>query len=272
MNEINNNPVKSEMKSIYMIFGVIFAVAILGVGISFITKKIKENDKKEDKNEEIVDKLEDKNEMEEAMVVVPDVSELTISEATKELKKKGFEVSSDYDEEYSEEIEKGLVAGTNPGYGEELDKGTEITLIISLGIEPIIIEDYTGKNHLEVKAELESKGLIVTIETKKVEGTYEEGSIVSQDAKAGEKLYEGDSIILYIPYVEPTYPSFVGEPFIEKDVKEFCTKYNIICTFEYNSSDIHEKNTIIEQSISSGEIIKENDMLKLIISSGKSEE
>ena len=56
-------------------------------------------------------------------VKVPDVSGLTVKEATKELEKKGLVVSSDIKEDYTDEFEKGKVSKTNPKARETVKKG-----------------------------------------------------------------------------------------------------------------------------------------------------
>ena len=107
----------NKKKSMIKIGGIILAVAVVIVGASFgiaeLNKSRNESDKKEDNKKEEVEEVIDKNATASKTIIVPDVSEMTILEATKKLKEEGFEVDSEYDEEYSEDVEKGLVLGTD---------------------------------------------------------------------------------------------------------------------------------------------------------------
>lgn len=124
-------------------------------------------------------------------VTIPDVSNLTEEEATEKLEKMGLTISATTEEENSEEIEAGKVIGTNPREGKVVKEGTEVVLIISLGVEEIEIENYVGQNYIEVKTKLELQGIEVTIEEQDPEGTITEDSsqlILSQSVDPGTKL------------------------------------------------------------------------------------
>ena len=88
----------------------------------------------------------------------------------------------------------------------------EVNLYKSLGDVKITIEDYTGKNYLEVKGKLEAYGINVIIEKKEMEvdtdEDYETNIIMDQSIKKGEHLSKGDNITLYIPDIKNLYPDF----------------------------------------------------------------
>ena len=81
----------------------------------------------------------------------------------------GFTIDSEVEEEVTDELEPGLVYKTEPPAGVIRKKGTSIKLIIAKDKEAIVVEDYKGKNYLEVKAVLEEKGIYVLVEKKEVE-------------------------------------------------------------------------------------------------------
>ena len=136
-------------------------------------------------------------------IKIPDVSNYTVAEAEKKLKDLGFEVDVDLKQEPSKEIEEGKVINTSPSIGRFIKEGTKITLIVSSGISKVVVEDYTGKNYIEVKTKLELSGIAVTVEEKDVsdDKKYDEQEIIDQSVKAGEELTEDDKITLYIPKV-----------------------------------------------------------------------
>ena len=169
-----------------------------------------------------------------AQVTVPDVSNKTVVEAIEILEKKGFTVSSDQQEEEDAKIEKGKVISTVPSAGTTHKKGYEITLKVSKGNKDVEIEDYTGKNYLEIKGKLEAFGINVIVEKKDVEADdpneYETNIIMDQSVKKGS-LSKGDTITLYIPNIKNVYPDFTDGTYNVSDILDFVNEYKLKVKF-----------------------------------------
>ena len=184
-------------------------------------------------------------------VSIPDVSDLTVEEATEKLVNNGLEVSAKTVEESSDEIDKGKVIETNPKIGKTVKEGTEVTLIVSKGPEVIKIEDYTGENYIEIKTKLEIAGLSVTVEKQETDsGISEDDSqmIIGQSVKAGEELKKGDKITLYIPIIKEYFPDIVGEEWTLSQVEKWADENNIKLTVKYQATSSYTPGTIIKQS------------------------
>ena len=184
-------------------------------------------------------------------IKVPDVSGLSVEDAEEILLQKGFTVNTTTEKISSDEYDEGEVVKTEPEAGRSIKKGKEITIYESTGSEIYVIEDYTGKNYIEIETLLESMhGLDVKIEKKSITITddTDEQAIVDQSLKAGTEVRKGDSIILYIPDVYEEYPDFVGEDWLVSDVEEFCNKNNIKLTIEYQETNKYAPGKIISQS------------------------
>ena len=183
---------------------------------------------------------------------IPDVSGLSISDAIKKLQDEGFTVSDKQEEISSTEIEEGKVVRTNPPANIKRKNGTEVTIYVSIGDTKITIEDYTGKSYLEIKGKLEALKLSVIIEKKDVEegeeDKYEDGKIIEQSVKAGEKLSEGDTITLYIPNVISKYPNFTDGTWTITDVEDFADIYDLEVTIDYIETSDYEPGEIYYQS------------------------
>lgn len=183
---------------------------------------------------------------------IPDVSNLSVTDAITKLQDEGFKVADKQEEISSTEIEKGKVVKTNPAIGSKRKSGTEITLYVSLGDTQITIEDYTGESYLEIKGKLEALGLQVMIDKKDVEeGTetdYEDGKIIDQSSKPDEKLSLGDKITLYIPNIISKYPNFTDGTFSVKDIEDFADTYQLELTIDYVETTKHDPGTIFYQS------------------------
>lgn len=181
---------------------------------------------------------------------VPDVSGLSVSDAIKKLQDEGFTVSSDQEEISSTEIEAGRVVRTNPPANIKRKNGTEVKIFVSLGDTQITIEDYTKKNYLEIKGKLEALKVNVIIEKKDVEteDDYEDGEIIDQSIKAGEKISEGSTITLYIPNIISKYPDFTDGTWTITDVEDFADLYNLELTIDYIETTEAEEGAIYYQS------------------------
>lgn len=189
-------------------------------------------------------------------VKIPDVSNLSILEAEKALKAKGFVVKDETKKQYSENVEKGLVIGTEPIIGKSKPEGTAITLIESLGKnDKYTIEDYTGKNYIEVQTTLEQLyKMQVKIEKKEVEITPEMDLqlIIEQDVAPGTEVIVSEEnpakITLYIPDAYDQYPDFVGEGWTVDEIQAFADKYALKMELKYEENGSVAPGTVIKQS------------------------
>ena len=185
-------------------------------------------------------------------IEVPDVTDMTVSEAIDSLQDAGFVVSDEQREVSSAEIEEGRVVRTSPAVGSSRKEGTTVTLYVSIGDTQIEIEDYTGESYLEVKGRLEALGLYVLIEKQDVEEDeeteYEDGVIIDQSIEPGEKVSEGTNITLYIPNIVTNYPDFTNGEYTVSDVEEFADTYELTVNIEYVKTSEAAPGTIIGQS------------------------
>lgn len=126
-------------------------------------------------------------------IEIPDVANQTVEEATAALEKAGFTVGETI-ERNSEEVEKDKIIGTTPKAGLLRAKGTEIQLIVSLGEEAVVMEDYVGDPISQVLSLLKKAGF-EDIETVEVESDEPAGRVISQDPAAGEEVVAKDTVI-----------------------------------------------------------------------------
>jgi len=193
-------------------------------------------------------------------VVIPNVTKMTVIEAEQALKKLGFEVATKIEYVGDDEIEKGLVVKTSPSIGRTVKKGTEIILYESTGKVAYVIENYVGKNYIEVKTILENNyGLHVVIEKMEPEDDkeHDEQEILKQDLEVGTEVAKGTNITLYIPDIIVEYPDFTDGTWTEGDIQEFCKQYELNVNFEYVNRPGYQNGEIISQDrISGSPVIK----------------
>ena len=189
-------------------------------------------------------------------VKIPDVRNLSVQDAEKVLTNQGFEVKNETEKIFSDEVEAGNIIGTEPEIGRSRPKGTSIMLIESLGKnEKYVIENYIGKNYIEVKTTLEKLyGIKVNIVNKEIEIKKDTNlqAILEQSIPEGtEVIIDKDNpaeITLTIPAEYENYPDFVTEGYTLDDIQKFCDDHQITLNIKYEISEEYAEGTIIKQS------------------------
>ncbi len=146
-------------------------------------------------------------------VTVPSVKGLTVSKATDKLEDLGLEVNTKIKTVSDKKVDKGRIVKTDPEKGKVVKVGSKITLYKSSGEKTYKLDDYTGKNYIEVQTILETKyKLDVTIEKKDViDADVKDDTIIGQSLAKGSEVKKGDSITLYIPNIIELMPDMVSE-------------------------------------------------------------
>ena len=95
-----------------------------------------------------------------SLIVLGDLSKKSVEDATQILETLGLEFETI--EEFSEDIEEGLVSGTIPEAGEIVTPDDIVTVIVSLGIK-IEVPEVEGLTYQDAINKLEEVGLVATI-------------------------------------------------------------------------------------------------------------
>ena len=200
-------------------------------------------------------------------IIVPEVEGKTVSEVVNELQELGFQVEDETETISDATIQSGRVVKVSPPSGAKRTSGTKVKIYVSSGNSKIEIEDYLGKNVLEVRGALEAHGIDVFIEYKEVENPeeYEENEVIEQSVEAGTMLSTGDDITIYAPKIVNEYPDFTDGTWTEEDITDFCDEYGIILVIERESNSSHDNGTILEQSRPEGYTIKEGTKLTITV-------
>ncbi len=170
------------------------------------------------------------------------------------------------EKETNDKVQEGKVISTEPSSGEEINKNTNVVLTISSGKEPILLQNYIGKNISEVQPTLEEKGIIVTL-------FYEEsdkaaGTILDQNQVAGEKLPVGSKIQFIVSKEdkEINLDNFLG--LSEAEVQKWVDDNNLNISKEYGCSDKYDEGKVFYQNPAYNSKLKEGDMVTVKISNG----
>lgn len=182
-------------------------------------------------------------------VTVPDVTDKTVAEAVKELEALGLVVDAKTIEQYSDKVEEGKIIKTNPQIGMTIKEGTSVTLTVSLGLEGFLSENYVGKNYIEVKTMLETKGIEVVKEEQEYteKDEVKEDTVLKQDIEVGVELKKGDKVTLTIPKIITTYPDFSDGTWTIEKIETFCKENNITLKQKTIKSNEYPAGTILAQ-------------------------
>lgn len=202
-------------------------------------------------------------------VVVPDVSGLTLKDAESLLIKNNLVVEATIRDIHSDTIEEGKIVKSDPLAGRIVKEGKSIILYQSIGEGKYEVEDFKGRNYIEVQTILEQiHKLFVVVVEEEVDDTtiYKVGEIIRQEPEVGEKLSEGDRVTLYIPDMTAIYPDFLEGDYSLTDIQAFADKYGLTLKVEYRESSLFEPGTIIEQSPRATTPVINGMTLKIVIS------
>lgn len=202
-------------------------------------------------------------------IEIPDVSGMTVVEATETLEKAGFSVG-ETDERNSEEIEAERLIGTTPEAGIDRLKGTTIDLIVSIGPESAMMLDYKDSKIDQVRPMLVAQGFTVDV----VDDFFdaEAGTIIGQSPEAGTEIIVKDTTI--------TFTVSKGKKLISvTDLKGFnqaaLTDYQRTSGFKIDKSEVTSDTVtagnVISQEPKAGEPLEKGGTIKVVISKGPAE-
>ena len=207
-------------------------------------------------------------------VSVPkDLEGLSEKDACKKIEKADLSCVVEY--AYDKDYEEDVVIKISPKSNTQLKSGDKVTITVSSFEETIEVEDYTGKKFDTVKAELESLGIRVITNTKKVtkDDEIEENTIVDQSVKEGERLHKENGVIeLTYATLVTVYPDFTDGSYNQDLIQQFCDDNEITCVFKTEEDNNYDEGSIILQSRSAGDEVKANTKLTITIAINKKQE
>ena len=130
-----------------------------------------------------------------AMTAIPDVSGTSVTAATTALVAAELVVSATPLEEFDLVLPEGTVKGTSPGSGETVDKGTEVTLIVSLGPNPVSVPSLAGETLASAQALLEELNLILGVTREEFSTNGAKGTLLRLTDTTGATLSPGVEIL-----------------------------------------------------------------------------
>ena len=140
---------------------------------------------------------------------VPNVVGKSESEA-EELIQKANLIVVHGDAQYSDDVEEGDVISSDPTPGTEVDEGTEVTIVVSLGSQPATVPNLRGKTASAAESALANAGLSGS-SSEDYSDSVPEGQVISQSIDPGEKVDKGTTVSYVVSLgPETTYVTVPG--------------------------------------------------------------
>jgi serine/threonine-protein kinase len=129
------------------------------------------------------------------LVAVPDVVGLSRASAEAALSDAGLDVV--IEEEASEEPE-GDVISQSPTAGSEVERGANVTITVSTGLEEVTVPNVVGLAARDARAQLRAEGLVPVEREVDVTDPSQDGVVTEQRPVAGIQLEEGREVIVVV--------------------------------------------------------------------------
>jgi beta-lactam-binding protein with PASTA domain/serine/threonine protein kinase len=196
----------------------------------------------------------------------PQLLTMSQEQAVAYAKQQGFEVIV-AEGQFDANLPKDSVKVQDPGPGDKIVKGGNITIILSLGPEVHAVPELEGQELAFAKAQLEAIKLKVKQGKGQYSDTAAEGVVLSTDPKAGTELKPGDTVTLILSKGKApiVIPNLVGENV--NNARTILGQRGLQVVEEPVDSD-RPRDEVIGQSPKAGTGVEKNAQVTLQVSRG----
>ena len=197
---------------------------------------------------------------------IPNLSGMTSEQAEKALKDAGLKAQ--YAGNEASDADKDTVSRQDPAAGKEVDEGTTVKYWISTGPEDTSVPNVVGSDQASAKAQLESAGFTVQVETGDYSDKYGEGIVMSQSPNGG-KLEKGGTVTITVSQGQDpeknkvTVPSVTGMS--QSEAINTLLSYNLAYALDTASAGSGTPGTVAKQSITSGKKVDSGTVITIYV-------
>lgn len=204
-------------------------------------------------------------------VKVPDFVGMQYTAAASKAEKKGFIV--EFEPKYKEDTPAGEVMDQSIKEGERVERGTTITLTVSVGENAVLVPNIVGMTKSKAETELQDAGLEFG-DVKYVPSSKPAGEILSQDPKADEMVALSSSVNVEVSQgdvdEEVKMPNLVNHT--KEEAQKALEDIGLVAKFIEGYSDKIDEGKIIDQGIPADTTIGVGSTITLTVSKGKPNE
>jgi serine/threonine-protein kinase len=137
------------------------------------------------------------------LVRIPSVTGQDANAARLALQRAGFKVT--VKRANDDQVPKGDVIDQNPNAGQKIQKGSPVTITVSLGPELVKVPNVAGQDSATAAATLQSLGFDVTT-TEEFSTTVAKGKAIGTDPPAEKQIPKGSAVTLVVSKGPKTFP------------------------------------------------------------------
>jgi eukaryotic-like serine/threonine-protein kinase len=194
---------------------------------------------------------------------VPSVSGLGRRAAAKRLTKAGFRVSEL--EQNDDTVKRDHVIETRPAEGTPLQKGSTVTLVVSLGPEQATVPDETGKTLDDARNDLENAGFKVSV-TRQPSDTAVPDTVLSQNPAANTQQDKGSTVTLTVAKAPDTarVPDTTGKQDTDAVSALQDAGFKVSVTRQ-DTQDLTQDGIVLTQEPAGGQTKKKGSTVKIVV-------
>ena len=197
---------------------------------------------------------------------IPNLSGMTSEQAEKALKDAGLKAQ--YAGNEASDADKDTVSRQDPAAGKEVDEGTTVKYWISTGPEDTSVPNVVGSDQASAKAQLESAGFTVQVETGDYSDKYGEGIVMSQSPNGG-KLEKGGTVTITISQGQDPEKNKVAVPSVtgmsQSEAINTLLSYNLAYALDTASAGSGTPGTVAKQSVTTGKKVDSGTVITIYV-------
>jgi eukaryotic-like serine/threonine-protein kinase len=165
----------------------------------------------------------------------------------------------------------GTIIDQIPKAGSVVKSNASVTLVVSTGVEPVVMPDVTDKTEEEATAELSAAGLKANV-IKVIDDNVEKGHVVNTDPRAGQEVEKGSEVKVYVSSgkaeEEIAVPDVARYP-LQQAESVIAAAGLTVGDKTYQDDENLPKDYVISTNPLNGVKLKKGGKVDLILSSGK---
>ena len=200
------------------------------------------------------------------LVVVPDVRGKTRKVAAEMLQADGFKAK--FTEEFSADVEKGLVSDQTPAGGESFADGGTVNVVVSKGADLVKVPNLKLMSQSQAEGALSDAGLKRGTVTTRVTTQRDPGTVLDLSPGAGKMVPRGSSVNIVVAAAPSTIamPTLIGLTSTEANAK--LTQLGLSATSSEQSSTEPEGTVIGQDPPAGRQIDPSNVAINIVVSTG----
>jgi len=198
---------------------------------------------------------------------VPKVTGLTVDAAREKLVAEGLRLGTT-SEKYDPKVEAGKIISQNPKEGDNVEEGTAVNVVVSLGQEMGVVPDLFDLSEAAAKDVLREAGYEPDPQPAVYNASVTAGNVISQDPEAGSSLALGEKVS-YIPSLGAEVvgvPSVLGMDIVTAENTLIAAGFTMATLQDY--SDTVAEGLVISQNPAAEVRVEKGSSVTVMISLG----